>query len=79
MTDVGITLEIAAARLALYLTAEAKVLASQAYEIDGRKMTRADLREIREGLVFWQGRVDALGGTAPRPRGRARRASYRSR
>lgn len=77
---VGITLAVADARLTDYLTAERRVLDNQAYEIEGRKLTRADLQQIREGIVFWQGQVDRLD---PKPIkravGRVRRGSYRNR
>ncbi|GAB5390183.1 MAG: hypothetical protein Alpg2KO_31510 [Alphaproteobacteria bacterium] len=56
----GLTLEQAEARLTLYLTAEDKVLTNQSYEIDGRKLTRADLGSIQKGIELWQGRVDKL-------------------
>lgn len=80
MVDVGITLDIADARLKEYLVAERRVLDNQSYEIEGRKLTRADLQQIREGIVFWQGQVDRLN---PSPKkhavGRVRRGSYRLR
>jgi len=46
----GITVAQAQARLDAYLAAEIKVLAGQSYEIAGRKLTRADLAEIRAGI-----------------------------
>ena len=80
MSEVGITLDVADARLKEYLDAERRVLDNQAYEIEGRKLTRADLQQIREGIVFWQGQVDRLD---PKPIrravGRVRRGSYRTR
>ena len=66
----GITLEDAEAQLALYLEAEAKVLSGQSYEIAGRKLTRADLRSIQEGISTWDARVKSLS-TAGRGRGRS--------
>lgn len=77
----GITLAIAEARLALYLAAETKVLSSQSYELGDRKLTRADLKEIREGLAYWQSHVDRLNPspTTPRAVGRVRAGSYRLR
>lgn len=78
MADVGITLASADARLKEYLAAEKAVLGSQAYEIGDRKLTRADLGEIREGIVFWSGQVDRLNPKRPAV-GRVRRGSYRSR
>lgn len=65
----GITLAVAQARLEAYLAAELKVLEGQSYEIGGRRLTRADLSEIRAGVDAWNARVQALGGRAA---GRAR-------
>jgi hypothetical protein len=79
MADLGITLDVADARLKDYLAAERRVLDNQAYEIEGRKLTRADLEQIRAGIVFWQGQITALGGVKPRARGRMRSGSYRIR
>lgn len=81
MANVGITLATADARLQAYLAAETGVLSGQSVRFaDGRELTRADLREIREGIVFWQGQVDRLD---PKPIkravGRVRRGSYRNR
>lgn len=75
---VGITLELADARLTEYLTAERRVLENQAYEIEGRKLTRANLAEIRQGIDYWQRHVDRLN-PARRPVGRVRSGTYRSR
>lgn len=85
MPDAGITFAVAVERMNLYLSAETAVLAGQSHRFaDGRELTRADLREIREGLAFWQGHVDRLNpAPAPplirRPVGRVRRGVYRSR
>lgn len=65
----GITLEQAQAQLAAYLAAETKVLAGQAYEIAGRKLTRANLAEIRQGITHWDERVKDLSSRAVRGRG----------
>lgn len=84
MTEIGITLATASARLDLYMKAEARVLDNQSYEIAGRKLTRADLAEIRQGIEYWSGWVDKLNPvqrTLPTPRavGRVRRGRYRTR
>lgn len=67
----GITLEQAEAQLASYLAAETAVLTGQSYEINGRKLTRADLDSIQAGITAWNSRIVSLsaglGG-----RGRAR-------
>ncbi len=63
-----VTLEFAKDRVALYYEAEAKVLGGQAYTIGGRSLTRANLKEIRDGISYWQGvadRITATGGTGP--------------
>jgi hypothetical protein len=80
VADLGITLATADARVAMYLKAETDVLSAQAVGFaDGREVTRADLKEIRAGIIFWQAQVASLGGVKPRPVGRVRRGSYRSR
>jgi len=53
----GITKAQADARLTEYLTAEQKVLGGQSYQIAGRSMTRANLKEIRDGIDYWNGMV----------------------
>lgn len=60
----GITLQQAQTQLDLYLAAEAKVLLNQSYEIRGRKLTRADLKEIQVGIETWDARVKSLSRTA---------------
>lgn len=59
----GITLQQAETQLAAYLEAETKVLGGQAYSIGGRSMTRANLREIREGIVHWNTLVQQLSAS----------------
>jgi len=56
----GITLEQAEARLADYLAAETKILAGQAVDMDGRRLTRADLTAVQQGIAVWNGRVNRL-------------------
>lgn len=66
----GITLAQAEARLTEYMTAEAKVLEGQAYTIGSRSLTRADLKEIREGIDYWNAKVQQLQtGAGARVRG----------
>ncbi len=60
----GITLTQAQNQLDLYLAAEAKVLQNQSYEIAGRKLTRADLKEIQHGIDTWDARVKSLARTS---------------
>lgn len=67
----GLTLAQAEAQLAAYLAAETKVLAGQEYEIAGRRLRRANLAEIRDGIRIWNERVGELSSRAlGRGRGR---------
>lgn len=59
----GITLTDAEARLAEYQAAETKVLSGQAYTIGGRSMTRANLKDIREGIDYWNAKCIELGAS----------------
>ena len=85
MADIGITFAIATERVKLYLAAETAVLAGQSHRFaDGRELTRADLREIREGLAYWSSHVDRLNPNpeplpAKRAVGRVRGGAYRMR
>ncbi|ORE94111.1 hypothetical protein ATO13_08556 [Stappia sp. 22II-S9-Z10] len=69
----GITLDIAAQRLAAWLEADAAVAQNQSYTIttaDGsRSLTRANVAEIRRQIDYWQGHVTRL---TPRTRRRTR-------
>lgn len=63
-----VTMDFAKERLAIYYEAEAKALNGQSYTIAGRSLTRANLKEIRDGISMWQGQVDRLtasGRTGP--------------
>ncbi len=68
----GITLEVAQARLELWLAAEEAVaVAGQSYSIDTggtrRTLTRADLPEIRKSIDYWQKQVSRLSRGVPGP------------
>lgn len=68
----GITLAQAETQLAAYLSAETAVLSGQAVELDGRRLTRANLADIRSGLNFWDEKVKSLTqSTAGTSRARA--------
>lgn len=67
----GITLLQAQTQLDAYLAAETAVLTGQSYEIAGRKLSRADLSSIQQGIELWSGRISALANQA-RGRSRAR-------
>ena len=57
----GWTLEEAQRRLQMFLDAEEAILVgNQAYTIADRSYTRADLDEIRKGILYWLNEVDRL-------------------
>lgn len=62
----GIDLSTATAKLTAYLNAEAAVLTGQSYEIEGRKLVRANLKEIRDGIVYWDNWVKRLSARSAR-------------
>ncbi|MCS4508899.1 DUF6148 family protein [Xylophilus ampelinus] len=60
----GITLVQAQAQLNAYLAAETAVLSGQSYEIAGRRLTRANLADIQQGIATWNARATQLGNSA---------------
>ncbi|MGE8365996.1 DUF6148 family protein [Cupriavidus sp.] len=66
-----ITVEQAQAALAAWYAASLAVAKSQSYEIEGRKLTRADAAEIRKQITFWEGKL-----AASRNGGRRMRIGY---
>ena len=62
----GITLEQAQAKLALWLAADDAVSRDQEHWIEGRRVTRADARTIRQNIDFWDRKVKALSGSSRR-------------
>lgn len=69
----GITLAQAEAQLTTWLAASTAVATSQSYTITSgestRVLTRANAKEIRENITFWQGWVTRL---TPSSRNRTR-------
>jgi Family of unknown function (DUF6148) len=61
----GITLAQAEAQLTTWLAASTAVSQGQAYTIGSRSLSRANAREIREQIEFWDAWVKRLadGGT----------------
>ena len=53
-------LEIKRARLRLYLEAEKAILSSQSYELEGLKLTRANLKEVQAQIARLENEVVAL-------------------
>lgn len=66
----AIRLEMARRKLEMWLEAEESVSSGQAYTIGDRSLTRASLKEIRESIVFWEAKVNALEA-AQKGRGRS--------
>jgi len=58
----GITLTQAEAQLAVWLDASTKIASGQEYEIDGRKMKRADLANVNQQIRYWDSQVKRLSG-----------------
>jgi hypothetical protein len=64
----GITSAQAQEHLDAYLAAEKAALSGQSYEIGDRRLTRANLAEIRQGIEYWNAQLRDLS----RPPGRSR-------
>ncbi len=56
----GITLAQAEAQLTSWITASTAVAGNQSYSIGDRTLTRANAREIRENIEFWDRKVKRL-------------------
>lgn len=60
----GITLEQAQTRLTDWLEADAAVARNQSYAINGRTLTRANAKEIRDNIDYWDRKVSEIGARA---------------
>jgi len=60
----GLTLIEAETRLQKYLDAEEKILLGQAVDMEGTRLTRADLDAVQRGIALWNTRVIALSASA---------------
>jgi hypothetical protein len=56
----SITLQIAKDALAAWIKADLSVAKGQSYSMNGRSLTLANIREIREQIHYWERRVIAL-------------------
>jgi hypothetical protein len=65
----GLTLGQAEQHLNEWLSADSAVARGQAYSLGGRTFTRADAREIRENIRYWQQMVKQLARGGVRARG----------
>lgn len=59
----GITLAQAQTQLDAYLAAEIAVLKNQSYKVGTREFTRADLKDILDGIERWSAKVEALSSS----------------
>lgn len=55
-------LTVVKARLELYYRAEKAILSSQSYEIEGLKLTRADLGDVQDMIATLEREVARLSG-----------------
>lgn len=65
----GITLTQAETQLTSWMAADTAVATGQSYTIGGRSLTRANAKEIRENIVFWDKQVKRLTRGGIRIRG----------
>ncbi|NLU09432.1 MAG: hypothetical protein GXW90_00530 [Tepidanaerobacter acetatoxydans] len=54
------TLETAKKHLNAWLEAELAISTGQSYKIGSRELRRADLKEVREQILFWRNEVARL-------------------
>ena len=59
----GITLAQAQTQLNTWLAADTAVATGQSYTIGNRALTRANAKEIRENITYWDEQVKRLGRT----------------
>ena len=65
----GITQAQAEAKLTTWLDAEDACATGQSYEISGRILTRANLKEIAERVEYWDRKVKRMSRGGIRVRG----------
>ena len=65
-----LTLQTAQEMLNLWIEAEKKITVGQSYSIDtggsSRSLTRANLKEVRESIEYWEARCAELSGEGKR-------------
>jgi len=65
----GLTLAQAETQLTAWLAADTATATGQSYTIGGRSLTRANAREIRENITYWDSKVRRLTRGGIRVRG----------
>ena len=68
-TTIKEQIHIAESRLALYYKAEKAILSGQSYEIEGLKLTRANLKDVQSMINTLESKISALNAKL---RGQAR-------
>ena len=71
-----ITLQTAKQALNAWIAADLSVAKGQSYSMNGRSITLANIREVREQIHYWERRIAALSN--PRPQAIAALADFRS-
>lgn len=61
----SITLTQAQTALSAWVAADLAVAKGQSYSMNGRSLTLANVREIREQIQYWERRVMALSSQNP--------------
>lgn len=56
----GITLQIAESKLALWLAAEETITLGQSLAHKGNMLTRANLKDVRDQITYWNSHVERL-------------------
>ncbi len=59
-TTITEQIQIAESRLALYYKAEKAILSGQSYEIEGLKLTRANLKDVQSVIASLENKISAL-------------------
>lgn len=62
-------IQIAESRLTLYYKAEKAILSGQSYEVEGLKLTRANLKDVQSAISALKNEISALKA---KQRGRAK-------
>lgn len=59
-TTIKEQIQISESRLALYYKAEKAILSGQSYEIEGLKLTRANLKDVQNMINTLESKISAL-------------------
>lgn len=68
-TTIKEQIHIAESRLTLYYKAEKAILSGQSYEVEGLKLTRANLKDVQNMIAALENKISALKS---KQRGRAK-------